>query len=312
MLSLTEIKKAQNRLQGRVKRTPILYSQSVADVYIKAENLQTTGSFKFRGASNKIWSLQEKGLSAQGVITASSGNHGQAVAKAAALAGFTCTVVVPLDAVAVKLAAIEAFGATIVRSGYTSEERIATAQELAIAHQWTYVPPYDDEEVMAGQGTVGLEMLEDLPELTALYVPLGGGGLLAGVATAIKETRPSVRVIGVEPRLANDAFLSLREGRRVDIGRSLTIADGLRTNMPGELTFPILQHHVDDVVLVEEDEIKEVLKLLLLRAKTLCEPSGAVALAAARKERSRYTGQVASVISGGNIDPLVLSRILAE
>jgi threonine dehydratase len=282
-------------------------------VYLKCENLQVTGAFKARGAFNFVLSLLDQG-GAPGVITASSGNHGQAVAYAAARMGLPCTVVVPEDVIAVKAQAIRSYGAKVEYAGHTSTDRIERAEQLATQQGWVFVPPYDHPWTAAGQGTAGLEILQQRPDVSVVLVPIGGGGLISGVATAIKETRPEVRVIGVEPELANDTYLSLQAGRVVDIGANHTLADGLRTSHPGDYTFPIVQRYVDEVVLVSEQDIENAARELLFRSKLLVEPSGAVTVAALRQldVQRAGTGSVVCLLSGGNADPNWLATLLGN
>lgn len=306
-VTLATLRAAQQRIAGLVYTTPLL-DWELSDgrvLRLKLENTQKTGSFKFRGAANAILSLREKSLSFAGVITASSGNHGQAVAAVAARIGWPATIVVPEDVVSVKAEAIGRFGARLIRFGHTSEERIAYAQRLAEEEGLAYIAPYDDPNTISGQGTIGLELSDQSPALQRLFVPIGGGGLIAGIATAIKALRPTAEVIGVEPALADDTAASLAAGRIVSRDGSQTVADGLRTTHPGRCTFPIIQRRVDRVVTVSEAAIRDAVRHLALQAKQVVEPSGAVSVAAALQEGVR-DGDIA-VISGGNIDPQLLA-----
>lgn len=306
---------AKERIRPYIRETPLLASGFTAGndrpVYLKCENLQVTGAFKARGAFNFILSLQTQG-GASGVITASSGNHGQAVAHAAAVLGLPCTVVVPEDVIAVKEQAIRRYGAKVEYAGRTSSARIERAEQLAAQRGWVFVPPYDHPWTAAGQGTAGLEVMQQRSDVSAVLVPIGGGGLISGIATAMKETNPGVRVIGVEPELANDTYLSLQAGKVVDIGVNNTIADGLRTGHPGHYTFPIVQRYVDEVILVSEQEILQAARDLLFNSKLLVEPSGAVPVAALAKLSSQKvdTGSVVCLLSGGNTDPGWLVSLL--
>ncbi|MBE3555694.1 MAG: threonine/serine dehydratase [Firmicutes bacterium] len=311
-VTLTTIRAAQHRIAGLVYTTPMLDWEITVDqtLRLKLENTQKTGSFKFRGAANAILSLREKGLSPAGVITASSGNHGQAVAAVADRVGLPATIVVPEDVVSVKAEAIRRFGAHLLYFGHTSEERIAYAQRLAEEEGLAYIAPYDDPNTISGQGTIGLELSDQCSALRRLFVPIGGGGLIAGIATAIKALLPTVEVVGVEPALADDTAASLAAGRIVSRDGSQTVADGLRTTHPGRCTFPIIQRHVDRVVTVSEAEISAAVQHLALEAKQVVEPSGAVSAAAALREGIR-DGDVA-VISGGNIDPQLLAAWLTS
>jgi threonine dehydratase len=300
-----DIEAASRRIAPYAVRTPLLYAQALSrqvgtDVYLKCENLQRTGAFKVRGALNMVLALKEQPNPPRGVITASSGNHGQAVAYAASLVGLPCTVVVPETVVPVKERAIQSYGARVIRCGTMSSQRIERAEQLAREEGLAFVPPYDHPRVVAGQGTVGLEIAEDLPVVRTVFVPVGGGG-------------PGVRVVGVEPELANDTYLSLQAGHPVDIGETKTIADGLRTNHPGHYTFPIVQKRVDAIALVPEDGIRNAVVRLLDSCKILVEPSGATSVAAvmAAAERGEaLQGPVVCVLSGGNMELSMLAKWL--
>jgi threonine dehydratase len=305
MVSLTEIKAARERIRGRVIETPVVADPTGSGLLLKLENLQTTGSFKLRGATNRV--MQAVAAGATHVVTGSSGNHGQAVAYAAMTLGIKATIVVPEDAPQVKVRGILSYGATVERCGYTSNERLARAAELVKTLGAVFIAPYDDEQVQAGAGTIGLEILEQVPDVQTVYVPIGGGGLISGVSTALKESNPRIRVIGVEPELASDTYQSRQTGQIVDIGQTKTIADGLRTSHPGALTFPVVQRYVDELQLVSEDEIKRACRYVLERCKIACEPSGAVSVAAAM----RAGGRAVAVVSGGNIDLANLRGVLA-
>ncbi len=285
-------------------------------VLLKAENLQTTGAFKARGAMHRLLVLQEEAARAggpppAGVATASSGNHGQALAWAGAMLGIPVTVVVPEDASPPKVAGALAWGATVERCGHTSGERIARATALARESGLAYVPSYDDVDVMAGQGTLGLEILDDLPGVREVAVPVGGGGLLSGVATAIKGRRPDVRVVGVEPEGSSAAYQSWRAGRRLELDHTETIADGLRTLGPGEKPWEVLSRRVDAFVTVSEAAIREAVRVLALEAKIVAEPSGAVTAAAVLSGALEARDGLALVVSGGNVDPVLLAQLLA-
>jgi threonine dehydratase len=269
-----------------------------------------------RGAYNKIASLPQEALK-RGVITYSSGNHAQGVAYAARTLGVKAVIVMPKNAPAVKREATLALGAEIILVGPASSERQAKAEELAAQHGYVIVPPYNDEMIIAGQGTMGLEILEDLPEVETIIAPVGGGGMLSGIATAIKLSKPSVKVIGAEPELAADAQASLRSGTIVQATAeqtTRTLADGLRTQSIGAINFEHIRRYVDDIVTVSEDEIRKAMKLLATDPKTLAEPSGAVAVAAFlfhRDQLPRTTMNV-TVISGGNVEAEVLAEIRSE
>ncbi|MCL6453393.1 MAG: threonine/serine dehydratase [Alicyclobacillus sp.] len=324
-----DIVRAEQRIRGKVAKTPLVKAHRLSErlgqeVYLKCENLQVTGSFKARGATNFVQALATEGdegrqligvtadRSVQGVITGSSGNHGQAVAYAAQQVGLPCVVVVPEDVIGVKEQAIRGFGAEVVRCGRTSSERIAKAEEIAEARGYVFVPPYDHPLVAAGQGTAGLEILQQRPDVRMVFVPVGGGGLISGVSTAVKSRLPGSQVVGAEPELANDTYLSLEAGKVVDIGVSTTVADGLRSNHPGQYTFPIVQKRVDRVTLVSEAAIWSALRDVLAE-KLLAEPSGATSVAAAVRAAAEgwLEGPAVCVISGGNAAAEVLVEALA-
>ena len=318
MITLDDVRLAQRRVQGLALRTPLVPCPRGEEdrlLYFKAENLQPTGAFKLRGAYNKISSLSPDERR-RGVVAHSSGNHAQAVAYAARSLGVRAVIVMPRGAARVKLDATAAFGAEIVYVGDDSAERVRRAEQLATEHGYVPVPPYDDETLIAGQGTVGLEILEDLPEVETVLVPVSGGGLISGVAAAIKLSRPGVRVIGVEPELAADARESLRTGTLVElpaeqVGR--TIADGLRVRKLGYAPFEHVSAFVDDIVAVSEDEILDAMRRMALRARLVAEPSGAVAFAAylAHRDELPATRLNVAVVSGGNVEPDLLASVLA-
>jgi threonine dehydratase len=282
-------------------------------LFLKLENHQPIGAFKLRGAYNKVASLTDEERR-RGVISYSSGNHAQGVAYAARALGVKAVIVMPGTAPKNKLEATAALGAEIVIVGPSSEERRLRAEQLAAEHRYVIVPPYNDEKIIAGQGTVGLEILADLPAVETVLVPVGGGGLISGVSAAIKLSHPQIKVIGVEPELAADAQASLRAGHIVSWPAehvSRTIADGLRTQSIGPINFEHIRAYVDDIVCVTEDEIREATHALSTNAKTVAEPSGAVAPAAFffhANELPQTTINVA-VISGGNIDPKLLAEL---
>jgi threonine dehydratase len=282
-------------------------------LFLKLENLQPIGAFKLRGAYNKVASLSEAERRL-GVISYSSGNHGQGVAYAARALGAKAVIVMPGNAPKNKLDATAALGAEIVVVGPGSEERRLRAEQLAAEHGYVVVPPYNDEKIIAGQGTVGLEILEDLPDVETVLVPVGGGGLISGISAAIKLSNPKVKVIGVEPELAGDAQASLRAGRVVSFPAeqvSQTLADGLRTQSIGAINFEHIRAYVDEIVSVTEDEIRKTIRILSATAKTLAEPSGAVAPAAFLFHANELpnTRINVAVISGGNIDPALLADL---
>jgi threonine dehydratase len=316
MISLSDIRTAQDRLRGVAVRTPLLefpLPESAQRLYLKPENLQPIGAFKIRGAYNKIASLtdQERG---RGVIAYSSGNHAQGVAYAARALGVRAIIVMPGNAPAIKRAATESLGAEIVTVGSSSDERKTKAEELATQHGYAIVPPYNDVQIIAGQGTMGLEILEDLPNVETVIVPVGGGGMISGIAAAIKLSRPGVKIIGVEPALAADAQASLRAGHIVQFPAeqvSQSLADGLRTQSVGPINFEHIRAFVDDIVTVCEAEIRDTVRALAANPKTIAEPSGAVAVAAFlhRAAELPATAINVAVISGGNIDPALLEEV---
>lgn len=316
MITLSDLHLAQSQLQGVATRTRLVELDQADPrrlLFLKPENQQPIGAFKLRGAYNKIVSLSP-GDRRRGVITYSSGNHAQGVAYAARALGVKAVIVMPNNAPAIKRAATAKLGAEIVLVGPGSDERKARAEALAAEHGYVIVPPYNDEEIIAGQGTVGLEILEDLPEVEAVFAPVGGGGLISGVAAAIKLSRPEVKVIGVEPELAADAQASLRAGKIVPFPASevsRTIADGLRTQSIGEINFEHIQTFVDQIVTVTEDEILEATKLLAANPATTAEPSGAVATAGFLFRRNQLPAAKINIaiISGGNIDPDLLKTL---
>jgi threonine dehydratase len=326
MVTLKDIKAAQERIRGVAARTPLVAyypppvkgtsGKTSRQLYLKPESLQPIGSFKLRGAYNKIASLsdEERG---RGVITYSSGNHAQGVAYAARAVGAPAVVVMPRNSPKIKMDATAALGAEIVLVGSSSTERMEKAEALAREHGYVIIPPYNDPEIIAGQGTVGLEILEDLRDVDLVLVPVGGGGLVSGVSSAIKLSKSRARVIGVEPQLANDAQQSFRAGNIVQITAdraSSTLADGLRTQSVGPLNFEHISKFVDDIVTVSEDEIRGAMRQLATSARLVAEPSGAVTFAAwLFHEAELPAGQnVVAVVSGGNVEPALLSRILTE
>ena len=319
MVHLEDIRQAQRRLEGVAMHTPLIpYQRSSPQrtLYFKPESLQPVGSFKLRGAYNKIASLSEEQKQRE-VVAYSSGNHAQGVAYAAHKLGVQATIVMPRGASKAKLERTKELGAQVVEVGEDSGERKAKAEELVVEYGYALVPPYDDEVLVAGQGTVGLEVIEDLPGVETVLVPVGGGGLISGVAAAIKLNNPGVQVIGVEPELASDARASLRSGEIVELSpeeAGRTIADGLRTQRLGEVTFAHISQFVNDIVTVSEEEIREAVRRLAFEAKLVVEPSGAVALAGYlfHQDDLPHSRSNVAVISGGNVEPSLLKQILAE
>ncbi len=315
MLTLQLIQEAAARIAGRVHRTPVVTSRSFneatgKEVFFKCENLQRAGAFKFRGATNKILSLTDEEKK-RGVAAFSSGNHAQAVALASREAGIRAVIAMPDDAPAAKVAATRGYGAEIVFYDRLKQDREKVAIEIAEREGRVMVPPYDDYLILAGQGTCGLEFLEEAPDLDCLLAPCSGGGLFAGVSTAAKAMNPRIRCFPVEPDTADDTRQSFLKGERVSIPPPPTIADGLRVQSPGTLTFPILQKTAEDVLTVSDDEIIETTKFMLFRMKLLVEPSGAAAAAAVLTGKLPSDARrVGVVISGGNIDAELLSQFL--
>jgi threonine dehydratase len=316
MVTLDDVRAARSLLHGIAVRTPLHEWTAAADqrkLFLKLENLQPIGAFKLRGAYNKVASLSDEERR-RGVISYSSGNHGQGVAYAARALGVKAVIVMPGNAPKNKVEATAALGAEIVTVGPGSEERRLRAEQLAAEYGYAIVPPYNDEKIIAGQGGVGLEILEDLPDVETVLVPVGGGGLISGVAAAIKLSQPGVKVIGVEPELAADAQASFRSGRVVSSRAeevSRTLADGLRTQSIGAINFEHIRAYVDDIVSVKEDEIREAMQALSANPKTLAEPSGSVAPAAFLFHSSELpdTKINVAVVSGGNIDPGLLAAL---
>jgi threonine dehydratase len=311
LVTLDDIRVAAARLRGIATRTPLVpFGPPAARHFLKAESLQPIGAFKLRGAYAAIASLSADAL-ARGVITYSSGNHGQGVARAARLLGVPAVVVMPSDAPAIKRERVAADGAQIVVVGASSDERQQVAEAIAAERGLAIIPPFDDDRIIAGQGTVGLELIEDLPDLAVVLVPVGGGGLASGVATAVRALRPTARVIGVEPELAADARDSLAAGEIVRWPAELvsrTIADGTRTQALGARTFAHLRAYLDSIVTVSEGEIAAAVRLAAERSRLVVEPSGALGIAVlAFHARSlgldRTDGSVVAIVSGGNVDP---------
>ena len=319
MIGLEDVLAARRRVSGVAFRTPLVpcpLAEKGRALYLKAENLQPTGAFKLRGAYNKISSLSP-GERRRGVVAHSSGNHARAVAYAANALGVRAVIVMPRGAPRVKVDATAALGAEVVRVGDDSGERARRAGELAAEHGYVPVPPYDDETLIAGQGTIGLEILEDLPDVQTVLVPVSGGGLISGVGAALKLSRPEVNVIGVEPELAADARASLRSGRLVELPADQvgqTIADGLRVSKLGDAPFEHVRAFVDDIIAVSEDEILEAMRRLALRVRLVAEPSGAVTFAAFLFHRDELpeTRHNVAVVSGGNVEPRLLAEVLAN
>lgn len=315
MPTLEQISSARERVSHELHVTPItratlLGNEAGVELFLKCENLQKTGSFKVRGALNKLATLDPAARD-RGVVTVSAGNHAQALAWAARVMGVHATVVMPATASKAKADASAAYGAEVIRHG-SAFEAFDRAQSLATERGLTFVHPFDDEDIMAGAGTTGLEILEQAPDVETVIVPVGGGGLIAGIAAAIKQRRPAVRIYGVEPVGAAAMRDSLDRGHAVRLQVVNTIADGLAAPMAGTLTYEVVRRYVDDVVLVTDEEIATAVRALLMRTKLLAEPAGAAGVAAllARKLPVRGGERVVAVLSGGNVDPEKLKGML--
>jgi threonine dehydratase len=318
------IRAAAARIAGIAIRTPLLRAPFAGvagrgtgrEIWLKAESLQPVGAFKMRGAGNKILQLTREEIR-RGVITYSSGNHAQAVAYAAREVGAKAVIVMPSNAPAIKRAATMALGAEVVDVGVASSERLAKAEELVREHGYVVIPPYDDEQIIAGQGTCGLEIVEDLPDVDLVLSPVSGGGLLSGVAAAVKQVRPETKVFGVEPELAGDTAESYRTGKIVTWPAEMTsrtIADGLRTQSVGVRNFAHIRAFVDGIVTVSEAEIRAAMRAIVAATRLVPEPSGAVTTAALlfhANELPAYR-RAAAIVSGGNVDPALLAEVLTE
>jgi len=315
MSQLKDIQVAKGRISKFIKHTPLYYSTYFSQisnyhVYLKLENLQNTNAFKVRGASNYILQI-DPSIGKKGVITASSGNHGKAVAYVASRMGYPAKVVVPTDAPLSKVKAIKDYGAEIVYWKKFTKERDEKAKQLAKDNQLTFIDSVDHPWIIEGQGTVGLEIIENLPDAEAVLIPIGGGGLISGICLAIKEKNPQVKIYGVEPIGSNSMYLSLRAGKITELKNINTIADGLRSTQPGGLAFSIVKKYVEDILLVTDEEIRIALKSLLMEDKLLAEPSGAVTLAALLAGKVPFkNNKVVAIISGGNVDIENIKEIL--
>ncbi|QDR83453.1 threonine ammonia-lyase [Sporomusa termitida] len=314
-VSLAEINKARETLAGIAVRTELAYTNTLSDltgnrVYLKMENQQRTGSFKLRGAYNKVANLRADEKK-HGIIASSAGNHAQGTALAGTLFGIPSTVVMPKNAPLSKVKATRSYGAKVVLEGTVYDEAFAEARRIQAEQQLTFIHPFNDPLVIAGQGTIGLEILADLPDVEAVVVPIGGGGLIAGIALAVKNLKPDVKIIGVQSKNMPSMAESIAQKEIVTCNGSPTIADGIAVKTPGELTFAIIRHYVDDIVTVDEEEIASAILLLLERVKTITEGAGAVAAAAVLNKLPGYKNRkIATVISGGNIDVNMMCRII--
>lgn len=313
-VTLNDVREAAERIRGVAVRTPMLHVQSLDQVagrrlFLKMENMQRTGSFKIRGAFNKISRLSDEER-ARGVVAASAGNHAQGVALAAARVGARAVIVMPQGAALPKVMATRGYGAEVVLHGDTYDAAYARALEIQRERGLVYVHAFNDPWIVAGQGTVGLEILEDVPDADVVVVPIGGGGLISGIALAVKSLRPETRVIGVQAEGAAAVYRSRREGRPVVLDRVRTVADGLAIKKPEELTLGLIDRYVDDIVLVSEDAIARAIMLLAERAKAVVEGAGAVALAAVLSGQVPAAERTVLVVSGGNIDLIQLARVI--
>ena len=316
-MTLKDIEAAKERLQGVILHTPLVYSQTLSrwggrEVFLKLENLQTTGSFKLRGAVNRLTLMQARGEGDR-VVAASAGNHGQGVAWAATHVGLKATIVMPRGASITKQLACRGYGADLVLEGQNITEALIKAEEL-VAQGFVFIHPFDDLEVMAGQGTLGLEILEDLPQVDTVVLPVGGGGLAAGTALALKERSPRVRVIGVQTAQVPSLAAARERGEPVPVPIKPTLGDGIQVGQTGRLTFPYLQKYLDDLVLVGENDIAQAILVLLENKKVLAEGAGAVPTAAFLKPLAGVDlgRRVVLVVSGGNIDIPLLERVLVR
>jgi threonine dehydratase len=314
-ISFDDVRSAAEMIKGIANRTPVITSRTFnehagCEVYFKCENLQRVGAFKFRGAYNALSRLSEA-QKAKGVVTHSSGNHAQGIALAAKLLAISATIAMPSDAPASKLAATRGYGAEVVLYDRQVEDRADVSEKLIRERGLTFVHPYDHPHIMAGQGTAALEFLEEVPDLDVLVAPVGGGGLLSGCATAAKALTPPIRIFGVETEQSNDWWQSFQKGERVKIPPPDTIADGMRTQQPGALTFPVIREKIEGILLVSEAQVIETLKFMLLRMKVLVEPTGAVAPAALFYKLIDSPGaKIGVIISGGNIDAQLLAQLI--
>lgn len=316
LLHIDDVRAAALRLAGVARRTPVLHDLDLDALahnilLFKCENLQRAGAFKFRGAYNRLALLSDE-ESARGVVAFSSGNHAQGVALAARLLGIPATIVMPADSARVKLHATRQHGATVVTYDRKTQDRELIAQQICNESHATLVPPYNDYRIMAGQATAALELLEEVPDLDCLLVPLGGGGLLAGSAVAAKAVRPSILIYGVEPEAGDDWARSWQANRRVSVTAPDTIADGLRVEQPGDLTWPVVHALADGVLTVSEEAIRNAMRVVMERLKVVVEPSGVVGTAAAFGRLPFEGKRVGIILSGGNIDLDRLCRLLSD
>jgi len=315
MVTFIEIKEAYDILKYVVKNTPLEKNRTFStltnsNVYLKLENLQNTGSFKIRGAYNKIYHLTEEEKK-RGVVCASAGNHAQGVAHASTLLDVKSTVYMPIFAPPTKIIATRGYGANVILEGNTYDDAFIAAKKFTDKKGLTFVPAFNDEFVIAGQGTIGIEIYEALKDIDVVVVPVGGGGLISGIAIALKHLKPDVKIIGVEAEGAQSMKRSLEKNKIISLKSKATIADGIAVKIPGDKTFEIIKKHVDDCVVVDDEEISKTLYMLLQRAKLVVEPAGAVSLAALISKKINFSGKnIVAVISGGNINLSLLTQII--
>ncbi len=311
-----EIERAQDRIRKVILRTPMIYSDTISkltgrEVHLKLENLQKTGSFKIRGAYNKLSQLSHS-IRKKGVVAASAGNHAQGVAFASSLLGIQSTIVMPEGASLAKQMATRSYGGEVILFGQDMDESLSYARKLEKEGKY-FIHPFDDEQVIAGQGTIGLEILEEVPGVEAIMVPIGGGGLISGIATIVKKRKPKVKIIGVQAAHAPSAFRSLRRKEIVEVKVAPTLADGIALRRVGEITLPIIEKEVDEILTVEEDEIASAILMLIERKRVVAEGAGATPLAALLSKAGRIDcRKIVLVISGGNIDVHLLDRIIEK
>jgi threonine dehydratase len=317
---VNEIAKAHERIKKYAKTTPLIASTTFSEmtgneIYLKLENFQKTGSFKVRGSINKIFQMSEIDVR-NGLITASAGNHGQAVAYASSLKGFKSFVVVPKGTPINKILAIESYGAEIITAGYTYDQAYEKAREIQVEKDLVFIHAYNDQDIIYGQGTIGLEILEDLPNVDIIVVPIGGGGLISGIASYCKNKNADIKIIGVETEAFKSIHESLESGERKVIDPSgTTIADGIAVKVPGELTFPIIKEYVDEILLCNDDQIANAILLLMERAKVITEGAGAISLAAILSTeyfKKIKDKKIVAILSGGNIDVNLINRIIVR
>ena len=309
-----EILKAKSLRGNVIRKTPLIHSPTFSDltnseIYLKEEFRQKTGSFKIRGAYYKIKSLSEKEKK-QGVVAASAGNHAQGVAFASSLEKIPCTIVMPKNASPAKVAATRGYGANVILEGINYDESYSKAKEIAEKTGATIIQAFDDSQIIAAQGVIGLEILEDLPEVDEVYVPIGGGGLAAGTVIAIKEKNPNVKVVGVQSKSFPSMYESVKQNMRKEVGGERTIADGISVKIPGELTFEIIKNLIDEIVLVDDNEITKAMFLLMERMKFVVEPAGAVGLAYLISKKPSPGKKVVAILAGGNVDMYLLGQIV--